>query len=214
MNLRQHLLLVTTLMLGLAMAGEAVADISNAAVLFLRIAPGSRAAGMGEAYVAIADDATATHWNPAGLGTYPLSDTWIEAGIPEAYRPLRGFAPLSTGGSSNYLNYDIWAITPQGLIRYDNKKWQTEEIFGTRTDETVDQKVKVYFQVADDTRLAGMVDRVAALNNAGSLEELTALRDRLRSTGSGHRLCRLLGSGVPSLPGQLGAGPRGSAKAE
>jgi hypothetical protein len=181
MNLRQHLLLVTTLMLGLAMAGEAVADISNAAVLFLRIAPGSRAAGMGEAYVAIADDATATHWNPAGLGTYPLSDTWIEAGIPEAYRPLRGFAPLSTGGSSNYLNYDIWAITPQGLIRYDNKKWQTEEIFGTRTDETVDQKVKVYFQVADDTRLAGMVDRVAALNNAGSLEELTALRDRIKA---------------------------------
>ena len=167
------------LILGLSMAGDAVADISNAAVLFLRIAPGSRAAGMGEAYVAIADDATATHWNPAGLGNYPLSDTWIEAGIPEAYRPLRGFAPLSTGGDHNYLDYDIWAITPQGLIRYDNKKWQAEEVFGTRTDETVTQKVQTYFQVTDDARLASMVDRVAESNNAGTLEELTALRDQV-----------------------------------
>jgi hypothetical protein len=179
MNLRRRLLISTVLFLGLGMAGDAAADISNAAVLFLRIAPGSRAAGMGEAYVAIADDATATHWNPAGLGNYPLSDTWIEAGIPEAYRPLRGFAPLSTGGDHNYLDYDIWAITPQGLIRYDNKRWQTEEVFGTRTDETVIQKVQTYFQVTDETLLAGMVDRVAALNNAGSYEELVTLRDQV-----------------------------------
>ena len=179
MNLRRQLLIAAILFLGLGMAGDAVADISNAAVLFLRIAPGSRAAGMGEAYVAIADDATATHWNPAGLGNYPLSDTWIEANIPEAYRPLRGFAPLSTGGEHNYLDYDIWAITPQGLIRYDNKKWQTEEVFGTRTDETVDQKVQTYFQVTDETRLSGMVGKVAALNNTGTHEELVALRDRV-----------------------------------
>ena len=60
--------LLLTLLLVAAWAGQSWADISNAAVLFLRIAPGARAAGMGEAYVAIADDATATHWNPAGLG--------------------------------------------------------------------------------------------------------------------------------------------------
>ncbi|MFC1728887.1 PorV/PorQ family protein [candidate division KSB1 bacterium] len=41
--------------------GEATAE-------FLMIAPGARAGGIGEANVALADDAYATYWNPAGLG--------------------------------------------------------------------------------------------------------------------------------------------------
>ncbi len=41
--------------------------VSQAAVLFLLISPGARAAGMGEAFVALSDDATAAYWNPAGL---------------------------------------------------------------------------------------------------------------------------------------------------
>ncbi|MDZ7343848.1 MAG: PorV/PorQ family protein [candidate division KSB1 bacterium] len=39
----------------------------SSGVLFLLIAPGARPAGMGEAFVAVADEATATYWNPAGL---------------------------------------------------------------------------------------------------------------------------------------------------
>lgn len=35
---------------------------------FLKINPGPRPAGMGEAYVAVADDVHTVHWNPAGLG--------------------------------------------------------------------------------------------------------------------------------------------------
>lgn len=34
---------------------------------FLKIGPGARAVGMGEVFVAIADDATALFWNPAGI---------------------------------------------------------------------------------------------------------------------------------------------------
>jgi len=41
---------------------------SEAACPSLLIAPGARAGGMGEANVALAEDATATYWNPAGLG--------------------------------------------------------------------------------------------------------------------------------------------------
>jgi hypothetical protein len=179
MNIKSVLLVMVILASCVALAGDALADISNAAVLFLRIAPGSRAAGMGEAYVAVADDATATHWNPAGLGNYPLADTWIEAEIPAAYRPLKGFAPLSTGGTRNYLDYDIWAITSQGLIRYNNKRWNTEETFSTKTSETLEDIVRSYFRTADDARLAGVVGRVAALNNRGAYAELEALRDSI-----------------------------------
>ncbi|MBO62901.1 MAG: hypothetical protein CMG33_05180 [Candidatus Marinimicrobia bacterium] len=41
---------------------------SEAGSIFLLIAPGARAGGMGEAQVAVADDAYASYWNPAGLG--------------------------------------------------------------------------------------------------------------------------------------------------
>lgn len=44
------------------------AGVSQATMLFLKIAPGARPTGMGEAFVALADDATAIWWNPAGLG--------------------------------------------------------------------------------------------------------------------------------------------------
>lgn len=39
----------------------------SAGLPFLLIAPGARAAGMGESFVSIADDATATYWNTAGM---------------------------------------------------------------------------------------------------------------------------------------------------
>ena len=41
---------------------------SEAGSIFLLIAPGARAGGMGEAQVAVANDAYASYWNPAGLG--------------------------------------------------------------------------------------------------------------------------------------------------
>ena len=41
---------------------------SEAGAIFLLIAPGARAGGMGDAQVAVANDAYASYWNPAGLG--------------------------------------------------------------------------------------------------------------------------------------------------
>ena len=42
---------------------------SQAAANFLLFAPSARASGMGNAYVAIADDANATYYNPAALAS-------------------------------------------------------------------------------------------------------------------------------------------------
>ncbi len=65
--MRKFLLLGITLLMILVTASSRFA-VSRAGVLFLMIAPGARASGMGEAFVAVADDATASYWNPAGLG--------------------------------------------------------------------------------------------------------------------------------------------------
>jgi long-subunit fatty acid transport protein len=51
----------------LVFAATNVFAVSEAAVLFLLITPNARAGGMGEAFVGLADDVSASYWNPAGL---------------------------------------------------------------------------------------------------------------------------------------------------
>lgn len=53
-----------------ARAAEFSADASGSATAqFLKLASGARGAGLGEAYAALADDAFAMDWNPAGLSS-------------------------------------------------------------------------------------------------------------------------------------------------
>ncbi len=178
MNARKLVLSTVTILLTLCLAADSFADISNAAVLFLRIAPGSRAAAMGDTHVAFAEDATATHWNPAGLGTSPLSESWDETSVPAKFRPLTAIAPLSTGGGS-FTDYDVWAISSQGLVRFDGRRWSTEEIFGTKTDDTVDDIVRQYCRVFNEERLAQIVRRVVEANSELTFDQLDTLGHRI-----------------------------------
>ncbi len=83
--------------------------------LFLLIAPGARAGGMGEAQVALADDSYATFWNPAGLGFqsgYEVSGmhvNWLPGLVDDMYYdfvggrvPVEGLGVF--GGHLIYLN--------------------------------------------------------------------------------------------------------------
>ena len=47
------------------------AEPGDTGLAFLKIGVGARAAAMGEAYVAVAQDPTATYWNPAGIANAP-----------------------------------------------------------------------------------------------------------------------------------------------
>jgi hypothetical protein len=62
----KSMILITMILLILNSSHTIFAQ-GEAAVPFLLIAPGARAGGMGEAGVALANDATAIYWNPAGL---------------------------------------------------------------------------------------------------------------------------------------------------
>ena len=55
------------LVAGLLLPAVASAQVGGSAVVFLKIEPDSRASGMGNAGVALADNASAIFWNPAGL---------------------------------------------------------------------------------------------------------------------------------------------------
>ena len=66
---------------------------------FLKVPPGARAIGMGGAFVAVADDATAPWWNPAGM----------------VYLPYREVLPQHSEKFGNLLNHDyLGAVFPLG----------------------------------------------------------------------------------------------------
>lgn len=77
---------LTTLLLLALLAPSAVAyEPGTSGLLFLRLGVSERAAGMGEAYTALAADATALYWNPAGLAVVPgtqvhlMHNEWISS---------------------------------------------------------------------------------------------------------------------------------------
>jgi hypothetical protein len=72
----------------LAAAVPALADAQGVEVV------GTRALGMGGAFVAVADDASAVYWNPAGLATGAFFSATIDGGGHEA-----GDVPVAQGGS-------------------------------------------------------------------------------------------------------------------
>ena len=179
MTTRNVVVLILVCLAVTCLTTTSYSQVSSASALFLKIAPGARAGGMGEAFVAVADDATTTHWNPAGLGAYPLSDSWKDAKVPSHLRPLRSIAALKKGKGSDYQSYEIWAISSQGLVRYDNRNWHNEEIFTTRTNETVSRKVARYFNEKDDERIAAITAVIAEANSKISRQQLLELRDTI-----------------------------------
>jgi hypothetical protein len=55
----------------LVLAGASFADPGETGLTFLKLGHGARAIGMGGAFTSVADDASATYWNPAGcVGNY------------------------------------------------------------------------------------------------------------------------------------------------
>lgn len=157
------------------------AQISSAAVLFLRIAAGARAAGMGDAYVAIADDATATHWNPAGLGQYPLNSKWFEIDIPENLQPLKKIALYKgEGATGDQRDYDIWAISPEGLVRLSKSEWQKGDVISPRGDQTLESVLREYTGltgVVADVKIPMLADEVSRINNKRKHDAIDSLKD-------------------------------------
>jgi len=98
----------------IALSGQIYAQ-SEAGAIFLLIAPGARAGGMGEAHTAVADDAYASYWNPAGLGFLEGTElafmhvNWLPNLADDLYYDFfafrKNFKRLGTvGGHLIYLN--------------------------------------------------------------------------------------------------------------
>lgn len=91
--------------------GVLFAQAGGSSVPFLRIAPDARSSGMGETGVAIADDANAVYWNPAGLGFLDYFRKGDEFVDPEPYRQVMlSFSPwLPQFNADLFYSYGIYA---------------------------------------------------------------------------------------------------------
>ncbi len=60
-------ILAFAMVLSIPFAGLSAGEAGMSGFVFLRLGNGARAGGMGEAFTAVADDATSIYWNPAGM---------------------------------------------------------------------------------------------------------------------------------------------------
>ena len=67
----------------------AVLALTTAQAAMAQSQVGTRAAGMAGAFVAVADDATAVYWNPAGVGTGAIVSAVFDAGLFQTGSPAR-----------------------------------------------------------------------------------------------------------------------------
>lgn len=151
--------------------------VPNAAVLYLRVAAGARPAGMGEAFVSIADDATATYWNPAGLGNAPLSGKFDIIELPEEY------GTISDAVTMKNIRGDIetWVIAGSQLLMYNGKTWTSGKDYLTSSDQTIYDFLRTIVSTEDDQSLRAMADLVVRANYGITRSEVETFAERVRA---------------------------------
>ncbi len=128
MKLKFINIILILIMLGSVTQAQFVSDVSKrgtTAASFLTVGQGARAAGMGSAFVAIADDASAMYWNVAGIArlenrNFMVDHTQWFAGLN--YNYLAGTMSLGSFGTlglsfiaSDYGEMDVTSIIePEG----------------------------------------------------------------------------------------------------
>lgn len=121
--------------------------VGQSAVLTLLFPPGARATGLGEAFVAMSDDANATYFNPAGLGLAPLSNSW-QAFLAEESN--KGWVAVAGRQELTFAaRPTVWAATPHTLWRFDGKGWFDYESYLLEQNDNVRRVVERYVDDED-----------------------------------------------------------------
>ncbi|MFQ5602379.1 MAG: PorV/PorQ family protein [bacterium] len=142
-------------------AATNVFAVSEAAVLFLLISPNARAGGMGEAFAGVADDVSASYWNPAGLAfqegkqftsmyskwlpQFNFSDLYYLFG---AYRQsIEGLGTI--GFNITYINLGEQTITeatgPEPVGKFNSNEWAFTFSYATLLSETMSVGLNVRY---------------------------------------------------------------------
>lgn len=111
--------LVLSLTLSALFARDAGAAAGETGFAFLKLGVGARPMGMGSAYVALADDPTATYWNPAGLAS--VTGTQVTAMHNEWIQDFRQeFAAVGTKLGPGVVGFSFAGFYTSELEERDN----------------------------------------------------------------------------------------------
>lgn len=183
--MKRVLFLGTAILLSLLMTVQPVwASLRQAGALSLRISTSTRASGMGDAFVGLADDAAATHYNPAGLGRYPMSPDWITYPAPPGQGPIRQIALLRNNvPEQNYKRYDVWALVGNKLYRWDGTAWAVGTNHEVQGSETVEGIVARWVRGGSEgvtpERMAELIRKVAEANSQFAYADLVGIKQNV-----------------------------------
>ncbi len=147
--------LAGTILILAVSTGTAAAEVSSG-LEFLNIPVGTRASGMGGAFIAVADDASAAYWNPAGLTRVEPQvlfshNSYIVDMKQEYLAAATNFGRWSVAGSFNI--FDVGTI---------EKRDETGELVGSGEFRPYDLSAgfSVATEVLDDLSLGATVKGV------------------------------------------------------
>jgi len=146
---------------------------SNLAGSFLKRGAGARATGMGGAFAAVADDATSTYWNPAGLARIEGAQF---AAVHEKLSLDRSFdfiSLVSDIGDSFHFGFTLLSY---GVNGFEETQLDTDEIIGVDSEgnDIYDIELKGFFE--DEEKCVGLSAAYSfdeTLSLGGSLRYLT-----------------------------------------
>lgn len=142
-------MLVTFSLLGIFSESNAQ---SEAGVLFLMISPGVRADGMGEAFVAVADDASAIYWNTGGLAFldkkefFFMHSNWLPQLASDLFYDYGAYMHhiegLGTFGASvTYMNFGEQNVTletgPEVVDHFTSYDFAVSGAYGTKISNNI-----------------------------------------------------------------------------
>jgi len=148
---------------------------STAGVLYLRVAPGARPAGMGECFVSIADDASATYWNPAGLGNEPLSGQIRHRTLAGGRGEIIDAVTLERDGTRQ----ETWVISDNRLYLFDGMDWTEGHYYRTSSDQTLDDFLQSIIKIDDPEQLKEMATTVITVNCPVTEDEVLRFIERI-----------------------------------
>lgn len=136
-NLRKSLLSALLL-------APAISFAAGSAIITLEMPVGARQLGMGEVGAALADDATAMYYNPAGLAFGPLADEWRVSYAKDAKKAPYFTSMASRSKNGFFSKSELWAGTADGILKFDGEQWVDYYSVTLQGNAKVKDAVRVY----------------------------------------------------------------------
>ncbi|MDO4948131.1 Two component regulator propeller [Fibrobacter sp. UWH9] len=131
-------------LLSAILLAPALALAAGSAIITLEMPVGARQLGMGEAGAALADDAAAMYYNPAGLAFGPLADEW-RMSYPADSKNAPYFTSMASRSKNGFFSKsELWAGTANGILKFDGEQWVDYHSITLQGNAKVRDAVKVY----------------------------------------------------------------------